>query len=88
MEVGNLIEGALLGLGGASGIWAFFHRLPMRSLKKAVLREMLLDERWDFRSIELLKRAISEDEKSTEEFLIEIGARRNELEKNSWTLKK
>jgi len=47
---------------------------------------MLSNPKWEWRTIEVLETAIGEDEKTTVDLLLEIGARRSEGDRNIWTL--
>jgi hypothetical protein len=50
-----VIIGVLVGLGGASGIMEWWHRYRIHKFQLNALRELLLDEKWDWRSEEVLK---------------------------------
>jgi predicted type IV restriction endonuclease len=57
-----------------------------REIRKDRLRKMLSNPKWEWRTIEVLETAIGEDEKTTVDLLLEIGARRSEGDRNIWTL--
>jgi hypothetical protein len=72
--------------GAIIAVFIVFHKWRVRQIKKKQLRGMLSDARWQWRSIEALQRAIGEDEKTTKDLLISIGARGSVQEKDVWTL--
>jgi len=88
MDTGDFLKGLLLGLGGASGIWQLYWSYRVRKIKKQTLRDLLTDERWNWRTIESLQRVIRESPEKTRELLIEIGAQASLGEKEVWTLDK
>jgi hypothetical protein len=95
MSTEDLVKGILLGLGGATGIWGFFHHLRMRRLKKQILLGLLQNPKHPFgRTFGRLRDGIADsDGKATEELLLEIKARKEELpgtkprDEVLWTLK-
>jgi hypothetical protein len=72
--------------------WKATHQNPKipirdgREIRKDRLRKMLSNPKWEWRTIEVLETAIGEDEKTTVDLLLEIGARRSEGDRNIWTL--
>lgn len=78
----------LVTIGIVLALMEVFHRYRVERLRKRILRNMLTDERWSWRTIEALHRAIGLDPGPTRELLIKIGARASVLEKEVWTLEK
>ena len=54
--------------------------------KKKILRNRLTKDGWKWRTFESLCRAIREDETTTKELLIELGARASTKRKDVWML--
>jgi hypothetical protein len=54
--------------------------------RKNLLREMLRDPRFDWRSLETLSHVIGADEATTKKLLIQVGARASEDGKGVWGL--
>ena len=90
----DLIEGVLIGLGGASGLWGVYQKYKLKRIRKHALLAMLDDPdhpEWKFRSLEQLSRAVGLSADATKELLLEIGARANRAAtdpRELWTLGK
>jgi hypothetical protein len=67
---------------------ALFSERQSKKLKVKILRARLLKDGYKWRSLTQLARAIGQDEATTVELLLEMGARRSAGEKNVWTLPK
>jgi hypothetical protein len=86
MEESDLVSGGIRGfLEGAASLWRPWR---MRRKKKGVLRGLLRDSKYEWRSTEALQNSIAANRPETEELLLEIGARRSGDGQNLWTLKK
>ena len=75
----------------AENAWKVWDRWTGGSVdrqRKARLKEMLSDERFEFRKLSTLMEAVAADEATTKRLLIEIGARPSEPPnpRNLWTL--
>lgn len=86
MEEGYWIYTVVLALVVAAEEW--YRRRRVREIKKDILRGMLEDEAWEWRTIAALHRKIRESPETTRELLMEIGATASVGEKEVWTLKK
>jgi hypothetical protein len=85
VDLGEIIVSILVGV--LLALEGFFQRYRMRKLKKKILFDLLTDQRWEWRSIAALSRAIGgESASSTKELLIEIGARESTKERDVWAL--
>jgi hypothetical protein len=73
-------------LGCVVAVEEIWHKFRIKRLRKKILRGMLLDPRWEWRSTEILQRVIASDQNETIELLLEIGAKRNEKDNDVWTL--
>ncbi len=58
----------------------------VRKRKKDILRNRLSKDGWEWRSFRNLCRSIREDEATTRDLLVELGARASTKHKNLWTL--
>ena len=58
----------------------------VRKRKKDILRNRLSKDGWKWRSFQGLCRSIREDESTTRDLLVELGARASTKSKNVWTL--
>ena len=86
MEEGFLVSAFVLALVVALEEWYRRHRI--REVKKEILRAMLEDEKWEWRTIEALQRKIRESPETTRELLLEIGATASTGQREVWTLGK
>jgi|GEM_PF-2137389 predicted metal-dependent phosphoesterase TrpH len=64
----------------------FFSGVRRTRLKKKMLRTMLQSSKYQWRHIHTLSRRIGESEETTEQLLIDIGARPDEAGRRIWTL--
>lgn len=76
----NFVNAVILSVVGV-----FSHR-RVRNRQKQILRDRLLRDGWKWRRFSSLCRAIREDEASTKELLIELGARASTKSNDTWTL--
>jgi hypothetical protein len=76
----NIVNAIVLSLFG------LFSSNLARNRKKKILRNRLSKDGWRWRSFASLCNAIREDEGTTRELLIEIGARASTKRKDVWTL--
>jgi hypothetical protein len=86
MDESDLVSGGIRGfLEGAACLWRPWR---MRRKKKRVLRGLLRDSKYEWRSTGALQNSIAANRQETEELLLEIGARRSGDKQDLWTLKK
>jgi hypothetical protein len=84
----GVIVGSIISVGGA----VLLHHLQEKAKTKSdeprknLLRQMLRDPRFDWRSLETLSHVIGADEETTKALLIQIGARASEDGKGVWGL--
>jgi hypothetical protein len=76
----NIVNAFVLSLFG------LFSSNLARNRKKKILRHRLSKDGWQWRSFVSLCNAIREDEGTTRELLIELGARASTKRKDVWTL--
>jgi len=76
----NFVNVCVLALEG------LFGRHRVRRHQKVIFRNRLSKDGWKWRSFESLRRAIRDDEATTKELLIELGARSSTKMKDVWTL--
>ncbi len=76
----NIVNAFVLSLVG------IFSSKLARDRKKNILRNRLSKDGWHWRSFTSLCNAIREDEGTTRELLIELGARASTKGKDMWTL--
>jgi hypothetical protein len=76
----NFVNAIVLSLAG------LFGGQSARRQKKKILSNRLASGRWKWRSFQSLCRAIREDEDTTRDLLIELGARASTKQKDMWTL--
>jgi hypothetical protein len=90
MEVSELVAAIVAGvlIGVVSVGWKLRLNYRLRQQKKDILRGMLTDGRWEWRTIESLSLVIREDQAKTRELLIEIRAHASTDKKEVWTLTK
>ena len=73
--------------GAAVAFEEWFHRYRLRKLKKKILFNLLADQRWEWRTLESLSRAIGDEPlEATKELLVEVGARQSTKDRAMWTL--
>ena len=82
-EIGEVIFTATTAF--VSAVAGFFDKRMARKLKKKVLRDRL-SKGWKWRTFRSLCLSIREDETTTRELLLELGARASTKSKNVWTL--
>ncbi len=70
----------------SSMVEVFNHRYAEK-LQMRTLSKLLLHEKWEWRTLKALRRAIRKDESTTRELLNRLGARANTGRKEVWTLK-
>lgn len=80
----EVVQGFITGT--VASVLALFSQRKAKKLKIKILRARLLKDGYKWRSLTQLTRAIGQDEATTTELLLEIGARRSAGEKNVWTL--
>jgi hypothetical protein len=78
----NFVNAFVLSLAGLFGT----HWVSDR--RKRILRNRLTKDGWKWRRFKSLCRAIREDENSTKDLLIELGARASTKRRDVWTLDK
>jgi len=76
----NIVNAFVLSLFG------LFSSNLARNRKKGILRNRLSKDGWQWRRFASLCNAIREDEGTTRELLIELGARASTKRKDVWTL--
>ena len=85
MDEREIIIWILCGCAVAFEEW--FRRYRFRRLKKRILFNLLTDQRWEWRTLESLSRAIGDEPiETTKELLIEVGARQSTKDRAVWTL--
>jgi hypothetical protein len=86
MDDSDLISGTIRGF--LEGIPSLWYPWRMRRKKKSVLRGLLRDREYKWRSTEALQSSIAATRQETEELLLEIGARRSGDKQDLWTIKR
>ena len=87
------VLGAIIGSISTVAVQFLKYKLEQKEKKKRdqprkeLLKEMLLDERFEWRKFETLKHVIGSDDDTTKRLLLEIGARASEDGQNLWGLK-
>lgn len=93
--MGNPNEGArtlveeivvLIVIGFVIGGYEVWTRARLKRLRKHVLRELLGDSHYDWRSLRRLAHSIGLDEQSTKDLLIEVHATPDATGKDLWKL--
>jgi hypothetical protein len=82
----ELVRGFITGL--FASVCEFFGHQRAKNLRIRILRDRLLKDGYNWRSLRQLARAIGQTPEITTDLLIEIGARRSAGEKDVWTLEK
>jgi hypothetical protein len=67
-------------------LYGIFSSNRARNRQKEILRKMLLNPRYKWRTFKSLRLSIRQDENSTKELLIELGAHASTKSKDAWTL--
>jgi hypothetical protein len=83
----SVLTALIVGLGGGVGFMEMFRRYRLAQFRKKILIDALQDEKYDWRTLATLAHKIAADQTTTQELLIEIGARPSENGKDIWTIK-
>jgi hypothetical protein len=67
-------------------LYGIFGDVRRRRFQRKVLRKLLTDGRYEWRTLKSLSRSIREQETTTKELLTELGARASTSAKDVWTL--